>query len=254
MNSLGDRIRFLRNKEGLSMAKLAEAISVRSSNISDWENNKSNPSSSNLLALSNFFNVSSDWLLTGKEKDIINSDLWLSFKDLTKEDIDEVKIFLEYLNFRKQYRNTNNESADYTIALDDDPPIAATKEEPIIYLPILGDAAAGIPIEIIEIKQGEVPVSEKHGKYNSFVIRAKGNSMIEAGIGNGDLVVIRPQPIVENGEIALVDINGEATIKYFYLHNGKCELRSANPSYAPMFFTCENISILGKVVEVIRHK
>ena len=65
MDNLGSRIRLLRKRSNLSMAKLAEAINVRSGNISDWENGNSNPSATNLLALSIFFNVTSDWLLIG---------------------------------------------------------------------------------------------------------------------------------------------------------------------------------------------
>lgn len=127
-------------------------------------------------------------------------------------------------------------------------------EDPeILYLPVLGDAAAGKPIEIIEINQGSVPVNKKYARYNSFLVRAKGDSMINAGIENGDLVVIKPQPSIENGEIALVNVEGESAIKYFYKFDGQCELRSANEKYEPMIYACNtNISIIGKVVEVIK--
>ena len=64
--TIGDRIRYLRNESNLSMAELAEIINVSSSNISDWENGKTNPSSINLLSLSNYFKASADWLLTGE--------------------------------------------------------------------------------------------------------------------------------------------------------------------------------------------
>ena len=75
--------------------------------------------------------------------------------------------------------------------------------------------------------------------------------MVNANIEDGDLVVFKTQPTVENGEIALVSVNGEATIKYFYLYDSKCELRSANPAYPPMEYSAGDINILGKFVEVL---
>ena len=254
MLTVGQRIRYLREKKNISLSTLAELTDLKKSGLSSYENDRYEPSAKAIVALSKALNTSTDWLLTGEDKTGIDIELSQQLQNFTDEDREDLDIFLQFLDLRRQKKKIKNASKQYTILTEEDPPIAATKEEPTIYLPILGDAAAGIPIEIIEMRQGEVPVNEKHGKYNSFVIRAKGNSMIEAGIDNGDLVVIRPQPIVENGEIALVNINGEATIKYFYLHNGKCELKSANPSYSPMLFTSHDISILGKVVEVIKHK
>ncbi|NSW90252.1 MAG: helix-turn-helix domain-containing protein [Firmicutes bacterium] len=164
-----------------------------------------------------------------------------------------------------------------------EPPISAVKEDEPIYIPVLnmrmlddikqsvgrinrhistdelipasikGEAAAGKPIEIFEYDQGTLMIDKKHARYNSFIIRVRGDSMIEADINDGDFAVIRPQPTVENGEIALVNVDGEATIKYFYKTNSGYELRSANSNYAPMFYTAQdNINIIGKVVDVIK--
>lgn len=258
MSTIGSRLKDARKRCNLTLKDVKEMTGISTGNLSELENDVKQPSSQTLVLLKQVYGISIDWVLTGEisshNEKLLDDEYVNIIRELVKENQqEELKILLEFLNFRYEKSRIKCKST-YSTQLDDDPPTAATKEEPTIYLPILGDAAAGIPIEIIEMRQGEVLVNEKHSKYNSFVIRAKGNSMINAGIDNGDLVVIRPQPVVENGEIALININGEATIKYFYLHNGKCELKSANPSYSPMVFTCDNISILGKVVEVIKHK
>lgn len=95
-------------------------------------------------------------------------------------------------------------------------------------------------------------VDKNYARYNSFLVRVQGDSMIEAKINDGDYVVIRPQPAIENGEIALVDVDGEATIKYFYKKDGGFELRSANKAYQPMLYSAKNrLRVVGKVIDVI---
>ena len=246
MGNLGDRIRSLRKKSGLSMAKLAEAINVRSSNISDWGNGNSSPSTVNLLALSTFFNVTSDWLLTGKEANNINPLLSYGFKNLTEADKKDLNTFIEFLILRRKkdvHEVTYKEQINtvYKSNLS-----KIVREEPTVYLPILGDIATGVPIEGIKVYKGDLP--------NSFIIRARGDSMIDADIKDGDLVIFKAQPKVENGEIALININGKSIIKYFYLIGEECELRSANPAYPPIKHPISEINIIGKFVEVLEHK
>lgn len=126
------------------------------------------------------------------------------------------------------------------------------KKRPLVSLEVLGEAAAGQPIMIHEGKHGTVQADEKHAHNNAFLVHVQGDSMTGAGINDGDYVVIRPQPVVENGEIALVGVNLESTIKYFYKHPGGIELRSANPAYEPYSYTSDDeVIVYGKVVDVI---
>lgn len=244
----GERLKNAIKESDMTQKDLAKKIGISKTSVNNYVNGRI-PDVVILYELSSFLGATMEWLLTGKPSTQINLK---GSQELTDEDQKDLEIFLEFLKLRREKNKSNIASIVYTN--NDEPPIAATKEDPVVYLPILGDAAAGIPIEIIEMKQGEIPVNEKHSKYNSFIIRARGDSMIEAGIENSSLVVVKPQPIVDNGEIAVVNINGEATIKYFYLHNGECELRSANPLYPPMIYSTGDISIIGKVVEVINDK
>ena len=84
-----------------------------------------------------------------------------------------------------------------------------------------------------------------------FALRCKGDSMIDAHIYDGDIVYIRKQPIVDNGEIAAVIIDDEATLKRFYREGNKVTLMPCNPRFSPLVYTNEelnNIIIVGKAV------
>ncbi len=118
-------------------------------------------------------------------------------------------------------------------------------------LPILGDIACGKPIYADEVHESFASVD---GDINAdFCLRAHGDSMIGARIYDGDIVFIRSQSSVDNGEIAAVIINDEATLKrvYFYPEEAKLILSPENPRYAPLVYLgeeLESIKILGKAV------
>ncbi len=118
-------------------------------------------------------------------------------------------------------------------------------------LPILGDIACGEPIYASEEHESYAAASDALDA--DFCLRAHGDSMIGARIYDGDIVFIRSQSMVENGEIAAVVINDEATLKrvYYYPNEGKLVLSPENPRYAPLVYIreeLENIKILGKAV------
>lgn len=132
----------------------------------------------------------------------------------------------------------------------EDPPTAA--EEPSVELPLGGDIAAGIPIptdqgieEYLGVASGQIP----HGA-DSFVLNVRGDSMINAGILDGDLVVIRRQEDADDGDIVAALIEGEATIKRLSREGGGVRLLPANPDYKPI--DARQASIIGKVVTVLR--
>lgn len=118
-------------------------------------------------------------------------------------------------------------------------------------LPMLGEIACGKPIFMDENKESYTMVGSNVKV--DFCLKAKGDSMVNARIMDGDIVFIRSQPEVENGEIAAVAIDDEATLKRFYRDEitQTVTLISENPIYAPMVFTKEcqkNVYILGKAV------
>ena len=118
-------------------------------------------------------------------------------------------------------------------------------------IPLLGKIAAGEPIFAEE--EHESFVEAGASLHADFCLKVQGDSMINARINDGDVVFIRQQPMVENGEIAAVIIDNEATLKrvYFYPDDNKLILNPENPKYAPFVYVGEelkNIRILGKAV------
>jgi repressor LexA len=118
-------------------------------------------------------------------------------------------------------------------------------------LPVLGDIACGMPIYAEEKHESFVSVSDKFDAY--FCLTARGDSMIGARIHDGDIVFIRSQSAVENGEIAAVILGDEATLKrvYYYPNEKKLVLSPENPRYAPLVYVgreLEEVKIIGKAV------
>jgi repressor LexA len=118
-------------------------------------------------------------------------------------------------------------------------------------IPLLGKISAGIPIEAIEnIDKYINGISDLFGSKDIFALKVKGNSMIGAGIFDGDIVIIKKQPKAENGEIIAALIENEATVKRFYKEKNSIKLVAENPEYEPI--VADNIQIIGKVIGVIR--
>jgi repressor LexA len=120
-------------------------------------------------------------------------------------------------------------------------------------IPFLGTVAAGTPIEAVEIPESiEVPESFLGGGSN-FALRVRGDSMIEEGIREGDILIVSRQSRAENGQTVVALVRGEATVKKFYQHNGEVELRPANSQMEPIRVGTGDVEIVGTVVGLLRH-
>lgn len=122
----------------------------------------------------------------------------------------------------------------------------------LVDIPVLGRIAAGSPILAEEHVEDTITMpTGMVGRGTLFALTVRGDSMIEAGIFNGDTVIVRQQPTAEDGEIvaALVE-DDEATVKTLRRRGGRVVLEAANPSYGPI--EAETVSVLGKVVGVFR--
>lgn len=116
-------------------------------------------------------------------------------------------------------------------------------------VPIIGQIAAGKPILADEHIEAFLPCDT--GVHADFGLVVSGDSMIGADIHDGDVVFIRSQPIVDDGQIAAVRIDDDATLKRFYKNPDGCTLVSMNPKYPPMVFNsgnCDSIQIIGLAV------
>ena len=135
-------------------------------------------------------------------------------------------------------------------------------DSPTFNVPLLGRIAAGEPIpvpdtnfkilgeETVEITRELLPADTR----NVYALQVRGNSMVDAMIGDGDIVVMQHQQEAVNGEMVAVWLKDreETTLKYFFLEKGQVRLQPANPTMGPIFADPRNVEVQGKVVLVIR--
>ena len=134
--------------------------------------------------------------------------------------------------------------------IDDDSPMDIASQE-AAYVPLVGRIAAGGPILAEESIEDIFPLPRQIvGEGNLFLLKVVGDSMINAAIADGDWVVIRQQPVAENGDIVAAMIDGEATVKTFKRSADHIWLMPHNPAYTPI--PGDEAEILGKVVAVLR--
>jgi repressor LexA len=127
------------------------------------------------------------------------------------------------------------------------PVITATRD-----VPLLGKIAAGKPLLSEENFAGYVTIPEDMASGKTFALKVKGDSMIDAGILDGDQVIVKQQGSAENGEIVCAMIDGEATLKRFFEKDGVVILRAEKEKYAPITLTEGEFRIVGRVVGLLR--
>lgn len=123
-----------------------------------------------------------------------------------------------------------------------------------VGVPILGKVTAGIPILAEENFDGYLDFSPNQSKYTAedlFALKVCGKSMIGAGIFDGDYVIVERGDYAENGDIVVVMIEDEATVKTFYKEKGHFRLQPENPDFEPILVT--DLTILGKVIAAVRY-
>ena len=124
-----------------------------------------------------------------------------------------------------------------------------------LELPVMGRIAAGVPIEAIsEVSHHvAVPGSMLSGRGQHYALEVKGDSMIDAGINDGDIVVIREQATADNGDIVVALVEGhEATLKRFRRRGGMIALEAANPAYETRVLREDQVKVQGRLVGLIR--
>jgi len=121
-----------------------------------------------------------------------------------------------------------------------------------MVVPVLGRVAAGTPIAAQEDREGEfvLPAAFVPRASDAFMLRVAGDSMVEAAILDGDLILVRPQRSAENGEIVVAMLDGEATVKRFYREAGRIRLQPENRAMAPIY--ASDVEIVGRVEAVVR--
>ncbi|MCE7983793.1 MAG: transcriptional repressor LexA [Caldilinea sp. CFX5] len=140
------------------------------------------------------------------------------------------------------------------------PPVNSVPVHTMIRIPVLGRIAAGEPIrveaidparaeEFVELAQGMLGAPEK-----LFALKVRGDSMIDASVLDGDIVILRHQETAKDGDMVAAWVEGdeETTLKYLYREGRQIRLQPANPTYQPIIRPAEKVRINGRVVSVIR--
>jgi len=122
-----------------------------------------------------------------------------------------------------------------------------------VELPLLGYVAAGAPIEAISTAETIAVPDTLVGKLDTYVLRVRGDSMIDEQIRDGDYVIIEDRKNAENGEMVIALLgSSEVTLKKFYRENGNVRLQPANPAMQPLVIDADHVQIQGVVVGVMR--
>lgn len=131
---------------------------------------------------------------------------------------------------------------------------AALDRRPVRHVPLVGDVAAGTDVLAQENLEELLPLpADLTGEGELFMLRVRGDSMVDAGILAGDYVVVRSQATAERGDIVVAGIPGEeATVKTFLPNGPTVVLQPSNPAFEPMTFDADQVQVFGKVVTVLR--
>lgn len=136
---------------------------------------------------------------------------------------------------------------DFYTTSSTEPPVF----EEMVPLPVIGQVAAGQPITAQENVEDTIPFPMRFIRRNdSFILRVKGDSMINVGIFDGDLIIVAPSRVANNGDIVVALLDDEATVKTFYKEKNCVRLQPENDTMAPIYAT--DVQILGKVVALFR--
>jgi len=159
-----------------------------------------------------------------------------------------VQRHLEALERKGYIRRSPTKARTIEIVGADNPVMIPRRSVPI---PLVGAVAAGSPILAVEnIEEVFAMPADLVAEENCFMLRIQGDSMIEAGLFDGDLAVVRQQSSAEDGDIVVALIEEEATVKRFYREDGKIRLQPANPAMEPVI--TDQAQIIGKVILSVR--
>lgn len=207
-----NRLKDLRCKKGLYQKDIAKLFNVAVSTYSYWEQGRFEPDSETLGKLADFFGVTVDYLLGREKPTISNTEKVAEFPKPKIQD---------------------------EVELND-----------IYPIPLLGRVVAGVPIEAQEDIEGYVYISYRPSE-EYFSVRVHGDSMINAGIFDGSILIVHKQEEAVSGDIVVAMLNGEQTVKRFKVYGESVFLMPENPAYDMIPIPPgSNFVILGKVVEV----
>ena len=284
------RIDSLLKARNIPKSQFSEDIGISIKDIDNWKRSTLLFEVVTLIKIAKYFDVSLDWLMIGHERIAKSEEYTIPYESgrLSEKEDPELEHMIKVLStifntndtriktwasvqfelafnskllkrlLRKPpsknihelvyslYKNDHNYRLNESTA----PSYSKGEDDETAYTPIISRIAAGLPLDSQESIDGYLPVPSILNKKDTFLTRVKGDSMTGDDIWDGDIVQIRRQPVVENGEIAAVRVNDEFTLKHVYYHNGKIELRASNPNYQPQLYDPKEtqITVIGKLI------
>lgn len=217
-------LKYYMYKYGVDRNALCDTLGFKYMTVSDWINAKTYPRIDKIEILANYFNI--------KKSDLVEKQ--------TDKQLDISPVYNQLTDIRKHkvYSYAQQQLDEQTDNLN---------EHRSIYL--VGSSAAGLPLDYGDLDAELIDLSNIPAKADK-AIHIKGDSM-EPKIANNSIIFYHEQPTLEIGEIGIFEINGSAvTCKKYYVdyESKKIVLKSINPKYEPMYFTGDQVRILGKVV------
>lgn len=223
----GQMIDYFRRQNNLTMEELGQKLGKAKSSISRWVSGERYPKIEEIEQIANFFNTDIYTLIFG-----------FNYNEDSKSDLLTVYNQLTDIRKHKVYSYAQQQLDEQTDNLN---------EHRSIYL--VGSSAAGLPLDYGDLDAELIDLSNIPKKADK-AIHIKGDSM-EPKIANNSIIFYHEQPTLEIGEIGIFEINGSAvTCKKYYVdyESKKIILKSINPKYEPMYFSRDQVRILGKVV------
>lgn len=268
---IGSEIRVLRIRAGLTQKELAKEVGLSAQSIMRYENGERVPTLETLSKLEEYFDVHFGYHhdsdrhissvliapMVGK-----GSTMWGKGKAALKHKKDIIKGWIDGLDkegFNRltqllsvagmfNFNNISNSNSEFASvsSLNDE-------AQPKLLIPVMGRSAAGLPMEMIEVPETPIAINgEACIQAGDFAVIAVGDSMVEAGIHDGDKCVIRPQEWVENGQIALVAVEDGSTIKKFFKDDDGFRLVPCNHAHPIQHYSCDApIRVLGRFISVV---
>lgn len=281
MSALPERIKNERIKRGLNQTELATYLGIKKTTISNYETGYSSPDNENLKKIAQYFGVSTDYLLGLTDDPVYTLTGYVdaNFTQIetetrktydTKDKINKIESIIKeshlpysaataigdlktkhdklsrLIDLKNKYTYIKKALSEEQNAIDE-------IDRRIIEVPIIGYVPAGAPLVAEENLVGFMPLPFKLIKNSSsdiFCLEVRGDSMIDANINPGDIIVVSAQPIAENGQTVVARTPDGVTVKRFYKLNGTCRLEPANDNYQPI--DCRDVEIIGRVIKIIK--
>jgi SOS-response transcriptional repressor LexA len=270
-----ERLETLLKKKGISQKSLAEYIGIRNPSISEWKKEGTIPRADVAIGIAKFLDVSVEYLITGEDKAGLTPeqrDLLRNYDQLDTRDRQTVLDLIDTMLKRQQKGEESMYPAaqpPFHLTKDPEPvylqPVKVQKKPkidnnvaafvPVHYIPFYGKVAAGRPIDINIPPDRVIPVPApvlKGDKTRYFSVEVKGTSMTNAGILDGDYVIIRRVDEPEDGKVMLVRYGNESTVKRIRLREGKVLLCWEDGSGEIIEVDSSEYEVQGEFVKLMR--